>query len=82
VPGWIASGYVAGDRRRALCIAGLAGRTEPVDIATPHGARSFSVTLQDGRTLAVISTPGAPGPPAPLADDLPDLARDLALRAS
>jgi hypothetical protein len=53
-----------------------------VDIATPHGARSFSVTLQDGRTLAVISTPGAPGPPAPLADDLPDLARDLALRAS
>jgi hypothetical protein len=58
------------------------GVPEPVDIATPHGARSFSVTLQDGRTLAVISTPGAPGPPAPLADDLPDLARDLALRAS
>jgi hypothetical protein len=58
------------------------GVPEPVGTATPDGTRSFSVMLQDGCTLAVISTPGAPGQPAPLADELPDLARDLALRAS
>ena len=80
----------AGSRAAALPVTGGVlhvllvpqGVPKGVDTATPDGARSFSVTLQDGRTLAVISTPGAPGLPAPLADELPDLARELALRAS
>lgn len=51
---------------------------EPVEAATPDGARGYSVTLDDGRTLAVISMPGTPGQPAPLADEVPNLARELA----
>ena len=80
----------AGSRAAALPVTGGVlyallvpqGVPERVDTATPDGARSFSVTLPDGRTLAVISTPDAPSQPAPLADELPDLARELALRAS
>jgi hypothetical protein len=48
------------------------------DAATRDGARSYSVTLDGGRTLMVISMPGTPGQPAPLADEVPDLARELA----
>ncbi len=48
------------------------------DASSPEGARSHSVTLDDGRTLTMISTPGTPGQPAPLADEVPDLARELA----
>ena len=48
------------------------------DIATRDGARSYSVTLDGGRTLTVISMPGMLGQPAPLAGEIPDLARELA----
>lgn len=48
------------------------------DVATRDGARGYSVTLDGGRKLAVISMPGTPGQPAPLADEVPDLARELA----
>lgn len=51
---------------------------EPVEIATSEGARGFSVTLGGGRKLMVISMLGAPGQPAPLTDQIPDLARELA----
>ncbi|MGH3883421.1 MAG: hypothetical protein ACRDRY_13450 [Pseudonocardiaceae bacterium] len=51
---------------------------EPVQLARPDGSRLSSVTLEDGRTLAVISMPGTPGQPAPLANEVPDLARELA----
>lgn len=79
----------AGSRAAALPVTGGVlsavlvpqGVPEPVDIATPDGARSSSLTLEDGRTLSVTSTPGAPGQPAPLADQLPDLTTELALRA-
>ncbi len=51
---------------------------EPAQLARPDGARVYSVTLADGRTLAVLSMPETPGQPAPLADEVPDLARELA----
>ncbi|MGH3898982.1 MAG: hypothetical protein ACRDTA_12185 [Pseudonocardiaceae bacterium] len=51
----------------------------PVGLARPDdGARVYSVPWEGGRTLTVISTPGTPGQPAPLADEVPGLARDLA----
>ncbi|MGH3775101.1 MAG: hypothetical protein ACRDRR_05085 [Pseudonocardiaceae bacterium] len=50
----------------------------PEQFARPDGARVSSTTLEDGRTLAVISMPGTPGQPAPLADEVPNLARELA----
>ncbi|MGH3814183.1 MAG: hypothetical protein ACRDUV_17335 [Pseudonocardiaceae bacterium] len=51
---------------------------EPEQLARPDGSRGYSVTLEDRRTLVVISMPGTPGQPAPLADEVPDLARGLA----
>ncbi|HKR52615.1 MAG TPA: hypothetical protein VJT72_24155 [Pseudonocardiaceae bacterium] len=51
------------------------GEPELRQLARPDG---YSVTLADGRTLTVSSMPGAPGQPAPLVDELPDLARELA----
>ena len=54
-----------------------AGAAAP-DAATRDGARGYSVTLDGGRKLAVVSMPGTPGQPAPLADEVPELARELA----
>lgn len=71
----------AGSRAAAVPVTGgvlyvLLVEPGPVEIAGLDGAHS--VTLEDGRTLAVISLPGTPGQPAPLADQVPDLARELA----
>lgn len=73
-----------GSRAAAVPVAGgvlsvlLAG-PGPMGLARPDdGARVHSVPLEDGRTLTVMSTPSTPGQPAPLADEVPGLARDLA----
>ncbi|MGQ0777950.1 MAG: hypothetical protein ACT4NY_26665 [Pseudonocardiales bacterium] len=46
----------------------------------PDGARGHALTPDGSRELVVISIPVAPGQPAPLADQLPDLAQELANR--
>ncbi len=53
---------------------------EPVQLSTPDGSRSHVLTVNGGRQLMVISTPSTPGQPPPLADEVPDLARELAAR--
>lgn len=73
----------AGSRAAAVPVTGgvlyvLLVEPEPAEIARPDGGRVYSVTLEDGRKLTVISMPGAPGQPPPLADEIPDLARELA----
>jgi len=57
-----------------------ADQPEPVQTASPDGRRGHAVVLDGGRELTVISIPGTPGQPAPLADDLPALATELAGR--
>lgn len=51
----------------------------PGQLAIPD-SRGYTLMLDDGRELAVISIPEAPGQPAPLADDVPELTRQLAGR--
>lgn len=70
----------AGSRAAAVPVPGgvlyvlLIPQAEP----RPDAGGGYSVTLEDGRTLTVISLPGTPGQPAPLAGQVPDLARELA----
>lgn len=52
----------------------------PLGAPSPDGARGHALTSSGGRELVVISTPLLPGRQAPLADQLPDLARELADR--
>ncbi|MFN2494671.1 MAG: hypothetical protein ABR608_02010 [Pseudonocardiaceae bacterium] len=52
---------------------------DPVETAAPDGTRRYAVTLNDGQ-LAVVSVPAGPGQPAPLADEVPELAKELASR--
>ncbi|MGH3887966.1 MAG: hypothetical protein ACRDSZ_15625 [Pseudonocardiaceae bacterium] len=73
----------AGSRAAAVPVTGgvlyvLLVTPEPVELASPDGAAVYSVTLEDGRKLAVISMPGTPGQPPPLADEVPNLAKELA----
>ncbi|MGH4010998.1 MAG: hypothetical protein ACRDTH_23045 [Pseudonocardiaceae bacterium] len=76
----------AGSRAAAVPVPGgmlyvlLIPQVEPgrAQLARPDRAGGYSVTLEDGRTLAVISLPGTPGQPAPLTGEVPDLARELA----
>ncbi|MGH3872501.1 MAG: hypothetical protein ACRDSR_13515 [Pseudonocardiaceae bacterium] len=81
-PGEVPEPCPAGSRAAAVPVAGgtlyVLLIPQPAQPTRPDGTRTHSVPLPDGRTLTVISVPGAPGQPAPLADDLPDLARELA----
>lgn len=52
----------------------------PVEVVRPEGAREHALTPGGGRELVVISVPAAPEQPAPLADDVPELAKKLAGR--
>lgn len=73
---------VAGGTLYVVLVA-QADQLEPMQLATPaDGGRGYALTLDDGRGLTVVSVPGAPGQPAPLADDVPELATELAGRLS
>jgi hypothetical protein len=52
---------------------------EAVETAAPDGTRRYAVALNGGQ-LAVVSVPAAPGQPAPLAEDVSALAKELASR--
>jgi hypothetical protein len=76
----------AGSRAAAVPVPGgtlyvvLVPQADPVaavDIADPDGTRRYTVPLEGGG-LAVVSVPAIPGQPAPLAADVPLLARELA----
>ncbi|MGH3937848.1 MAG: hypothetical protein ACRDTG_04310 [Pseudonocardiaceae bacterium] len=75
-----------GSRAAAVPVAGgtfyllVAPPEWPLDLVRPDGARGHALTSDDGRKLVVISTPLLPGQQAPLADQLPDLAHELADR--
>lgn len=55
-------------------------RPEQSDLVQPDGRREHAVMLDRGRGLVLISTPGVAGQPAPLGEDLPELAEELATR--
>ncbi|MGH3913647.1 MAG: hypothetical protein ACRDTC_09575 [Pseudonocardiaceae bacterium] len=73
-----------GSRAAAIPVAGgmfsilMAPPGIALGTAGPAGAREQVLTRPGGRALAVISTPRAPGQPVPLADQLDDLAHELA----
>lgn len=74
----------AGSRAAAVPVAGgtftilVIPPGSPLDPTGPDGAREQVLTRNGGRALVVISTPGFPGQPGPLADQVPALARELA----
>ena len=52
---------------------------ESVQTDAPYGTRRYTVTVNGGQ-LAVVSVPAVSGQPAPLAEDVPTLATELAAR--
>ncbi|MGH4019710.1 MAG: hypothetical protein ACRDT0_10845 [Pseudonocardiaceae bacterium] len=48
--------------------------------ARPDGARGHATSTASGKRLAVLSVPAAAGQPAPLGDDVDELASELAAR--
>lgn len=85
-PGEVPGPCSEGSRAAAVPVTGgtfylvVAPPGRPPDVQRPDGARGHALTSGERRELVVISVPVGHGQQAPLADQLPDLARELANR--
>lgn len=57
-----------------------AAQPEQIDVVRPDGRREHVQMLGGGRALVLVSMPATPGQQAPLDDDVPQLAEELAKR--